>query len=248
MTEITDLGRPMFVNGVYSEDATRPLMGNRELDAWYHANGRNKLWWDNCLKKDMSDTKTEHDDRLYRGFRCVKHANEWRGLGTLQYKDGAVYQGFTNNKLFNGKGRLTHASGDIYHGDWKDGKAHGKGVYVSKESGTLYDGDWVQDEQHGFGVEMFKHGQVRYEGEYRQGAKTGKGKFMTAAGHVYEGEFLDGKFHGQGRYYNADKKRTYIGTFKNNTIHKCQIEFADGQRYDGEVKDEMMHGAGVIYY
>ncbi len=29
--------------------------------------------------------------------------------------------------MANGKGRLIHADGDVYEGDWKDDKAHGDG-------------------------------------------------------------------------------------------------------------------------
>ena len=32
--------------------------------------------------------------------------------------------------MANGKGRLIHADGDLYEGDWKDDKAHGIGVYL----------------------------------------------------------------------------------------------------------------------
>jgi hypothetical protein len=38
----------------------------------------------------------------------------------------------TKNGLFNGKGRMTHSNGDIYQGDWKDGKAYGKGVFIDQ--------------------------------------------------------------------------------------------------------------------
>ena len=41
--------------------------------------------------------------------------------------------------MLNGKGRMTHANGDIYQGEWLDGKAHGQGVFVDKD-GSLYDG------------------------------------------------------------------------------------------------------------
>lgn len=30
----------------------------------------------------------------------------------------------------NGKGKLIHADGDIYEGDWVDDKANGNGVYT----------------------------------------------------------------------------------------------------------------------
>ena len=54
----------------------------------------------------------------------------WEGIGIVTYTDGAEYLGFTKNKKFNGRGRLTHQNGDIYQGDWKEGKAHGLGVFV----------------------------------------------------------------------------------------------------------------------
>jgi hypothetical protein len=54
----------------------------------------------------------------------------WEGLGTIKYKEGHTYQGFTQNKLFHGKGRLTQACGDIYQGEFKEGKANGNGVFI----------------------------------------------------------------------------------------------------------------------
>ena len=32
--------------------------------------------------------------------------------------------------LFHGKGRIQHANGDIYHGEWKEGKANGEGRFL----------------------------------------------------------------------------------------------------------------------
>ena len=36
----------------------------------------------------------------------------------------------TKNNRFHGVGRMTHANGDVYHGNWKDGKANGQGVFI----------------------------------------------------------------------------------------------------------------------
>ena len=38
-----------------------------------------------------------------------------------------------------GKGKLIHADGDIYEGDWLDDKAHGIGVYLHI-NGARYEG------------------------------------------------------------------------------------------------------------
>ena len=69
----------------------------------------------------------------------------WEALGSLKFKDGSIYEGFTVKEQFSGKGRLTQANGDCYQGDWKDGMANGKGVFIQKEAGIIYDGDWKND-------------------------------------------------------------------------------------------------------
>lgn len=45
-----------------------------------------------------------------------------------------------------GKGKLTHADGDVYEGEWEDDKANGKGVYRHK-NGAVFDGMWKDDRQ-----------------------------------------------------------------------------------------------------
>jgi len=37
-------------------------------------------------------------------------------------------------------------------------------------------------------------------------------------GNVYDGEFLDGLFHGKGKYYFVDTGKTYIGDFFDNKM------------------------------
>jgi hypothetical protein len=45
----------------------------------------------------------------------------------------------------NGVGRLIHADGDIYEGEWFNDQAHGKGTFKAID-GAVYIGDWVRDE------------------------------------------------------------------------------------------------------
>jgi hypothetical protein len=51
-----------------------------------------------------------------------------------------------------GFGRIVHADGDVYEGEWKDGMAHGPGKYYHAD-GTIYAGEWVTDVKHGQGIE-----------------------------------------------------------------------------------------------
>lgn len=173
----------------------------------------------------------------------------WEGLGTIKFKDGSVYEGFTANQKFNGKGRLTQANGDLYQGDWKDGVAQGKGVFVQREAGIIYDGEWKNDVQHGKGIEEWDFGNFKYEGDFKEGQKTGKGVFTAKTGNVrYEGEFIDGKFEGNGKYINGEMHKTLDGTFSGNHMKKGKTVFEDGSWYQGEYKNDMMHGSGIIRY
>ena len=42
---------------------------------------------------------------------------------------------------------LIHTDGDIYRGEWKDDKTHGKGEYRHANRAT-YEGEWQYDKQH----------------------------------------------------------------------------------------------------
>ena len=72
-------------------------------------------------------------------------------------------------------GKHTGPDGDVYEGQWRDGKLHGQGKLTSLS------------------------GEVVYEGEWRDGKFHGQGKMKWSNGRVYEGEFQDGKRHGQGK-------------------------------------------------
>jgi len=64
-----------------------------EFSDFYKTNGK-KYMWDNYFT-DLSETKTAKGDRLYKGMRLKRHMKTWEGLGTIKYKDGSVYSGFT---------------------------------------------------------------------------------------------------------------------------------------------------------
>lgn len=46
--------------------------------------------------------------------------------------------------MANGQGRLIHADGDVFEGQWLNDKAHGKGVYIHRD-GASYTGEWYED-------------------------------------------------------------------------------------------------------
>ncbi|MEQ1642280.1 MAG: hypothetical protein ABL959_02415 [Pyrinomonadaceae bacterium] len=75
----------------------------------------------------------------------------------------------------NGKGKMVYRTGDIYEGDFVDGKRVGQGTYT------------------------YKNGQL-YVGQFSDGVRNGKGKFTFSDGSTYEGSFVMGNFIGHGTY------------------------------------------------
>ncbi len=98
-----------------------------------------------------------------------RYSGDWKddrpsGQGKLSWRNGIVYEGsWAEGKVrdlslpqlfwfgahrsialqFHGYGMLTNGRGEMYRGDWVNGKKEGKGVmtYV----GSSYDGQWKND-------------------------------------------------------------------------------------------------------
>ena len=80
---------------------------------------------------------------------------------------------------------MIHARGDVYAGDWKNGKLNGKCElsFVDKSS---FKGHYNFEEDCGLGCLTWPNGD-RYEGELHKLNKHGKGKYQYANGTMYNG-------------------------------------------------------------
>ena len=77
-----------------------------------------------------------------------------------------------------------YANGDVYEGEWQNGKKHGRGTYTHAD-GKVEVGEWMAGSARhasGEGVDG------KYEGERNAaGQREGYGKMSYATGGVYEG-------------------------------------------------------------
>jgi hypothetical protein len=89
-------------------------------------------------------------------------------------------------------------NGDIYKGEWYNGKPHGRGKKIFAD-GKVYEGDWVKDLPDGRGKMKLSNGNV-YEGDWYKGRPNGKGKSTYANGKVEEGKWKNGEFKGKGLF------------------------------------------------
>jgi len=69
-----------------------------------------------------------------------------------------------------------------------------------------------------------------YEGNWINGYQTGKGKLtLHTVGKIYEGDFTNGRFDGEGTYSSNDGSY-YTGGFKNGTENGYGKQFDKGKK------------------
>ena len=121
-----------------------------------------------------------------------------------------------------------------YKGEWKNGQPNGKGImkfiHNDKNLSSTLECTFVDGRANGFGRQIFERTYEKmvpyYEGEIKNNFQHGKGEYYYGNGSYYKGEFVDGKFQGQGIEYCHIKHQTFVGEFYN----------------DGQLKGEWKHG------
>lgn len=179
---------------------------------------------------------------------------ECHGPGTMQYHNGGWYTGQWDygRMIGYGTGKHIYKSGDIYEGEFLDGKRHGTGKIVYA-SGDVYEGEFAQNKRHGTGAVQYTDGRS-YTGEWKDGQISGTGKFVYASGATYEGEFLEGLRDGTGTYYYVSGA-VYTGQWTKDKINGIGImQYSDGGWYSGpwtngektgQGKAKMVQSSGV---
>ena len=82
---------------------------------------------------NYNNYKVAQKTRLSKPKRICDNGNEYEGewdeegkkdgRGIEYWIDGSVYEGYWENNMANGDGRLIHADGDMYEGMWVNDKA-----------------------------------------------------------------------------------------------------------------------------
>lgn len=164
----------------------------------------------------------------------------------FKYDNGDVYEGdFVNGKK-HGDGKYTRADGSVFDGEYKNDKKHGRGR-CSWANGNSYVGMWADGSQHGHGILLCPDGR-RYDGDWRMGKQHGRGTFSNAEGDIYEGEWKDGLKHGKGKMTTKDG-HLYDGDWiENKKWGRGRHTRPDKTSYDGDWKEDKKHGKGVYRY
>ena len=108
-----------------------------------------------------------------------------------------------------GQAKRTYPSGDVYDGQWKDGRRDGRGR-MTYADGSVYEGDYVSDEKEGQGSYTYVNGDV-YVGGFEGGLRGGAGGTMRFAdGRVIVTRYKGGQPSGEGVGWSADSDRAWL--------------------------------------
>ncbi|CAD8166898.1 unnamed protein product [Paramecium octaurelia] len=135
------------------------------------------------------------------------------------------------------KGKLIHADGDMYEGEWVNDQANGLGRYYHLD-GENYEGEWKDGKKHRNEVQKWPDG-CKYTGV--------KGSYNLLMGHFTMESSIRMKY--MRKVDMLADKREYEGGWNNNKIHgtgitKCQ----DGKIHDGEYKNNKKEGQGTFFW
>eukprot|EP00049_Salpingoeca_infusionum_P024881 m.796 g.796 ORF g.796 m.796 type:complete len:819 (-) comp744_c0_seq1:188-2644(-) len=203
---------------------------------------------------------------------------EWRDdclhgdYGIAEYAKGDRYEGAWCMGLYQGDGTLCTADGDRYEGTWHQGQKHGFGI-LSTADEDRYEGPWKNDQRHGSGTQQFADGSC-FKGTWNRDAIHGDGTLVGADGDnfdtcemvwdsgdllKYTSRMFDGTpvdiyattADGALLYSRTPGRfqRRYHGDIRYRRFHgKGILQFANGNVYNGEWKDDEMDGQGTMQY
>ena len=162
--------------------------------------------------------------------------NNYTNIFTVNDEDDlCYYQGQMINNIWEGYGKLW-TKYFKYHGNFKNGKVHGYGVYEYIEKNNELPNEFVK----------------YYEGDFNEGNKTGIGKEIYFNNESYFGSFENSLRNGNGILYNSNGSEKIKCFWENGSaINTTQIteHWENGNiKYKGGFNGIKWHGNGVICY
>lgn len=108
--------------------------------------------------------------------------------------------------------------------------------------GSKYIGSVYDDKPSGHGI--LEGDDYIYEGYFLNGKYHGKGQETLHSGQTYNGDWIKGKKHGDGELITNTGSK-YVGSFKNNKYHGFGTMIHSDSSYEGEWHHGTYHGYGT---
>ena len=132
-------------------------------------------------------------------------------------------------------------------------KKRDKGKYENEkyiwEDGRYYIGQFKNNLPYGKGIKYNSNGKIIYEGNFINGKFEGNGKYIWKNGEYYIGQWKNGLRNGKGKLYNANGKIKYEDNWINDKYEgNGKYIWKNGEYYIGQWKNGLRNGKGKMYY
>ena len=184
---------------------------------WLSDVSENLFYLSPYISSDKSITIYFEDGTTYIG---TLNKGLFDGFGTLSSFDNKnLYTGEWKEGLKNGKGQLITEK-IKYSGKFENDLFNGNKGVLCDEKGNIYEGDFVNGKFEGYGHYKMSNGD-NYIGQFKNGFFDGKGQLTDKKGNVFNGNFVKGKREGYGLIVN-NKGETIEGKYKDGIFFKIK--------------------------
>ena len=189
---------------------------------WLTDVSENLFYLSPCISSDKSITLYLEDGNTYIG---TLNKGLFDGFGTLTSSDNKyLYTGEWKDGLKHGKGQLITEK-IKYSGNFKNDAFSGNKGILCDEKGNVYEGDFVNGKFEGYGHYKMRNGD-NYIGQFKNGYFEGKGQLTDKKGNVFNGNFVKGQKDGFGLTV-TNKGETIEGKYKNGIFFKIKKDNND---------------------
>jgi hypothetical protein len=194
----------------------------KSFQYWLSDVSENLFYLSPYITSDKSITIFLEDGNTYIG---TLSKGLFDGFGTLSSLDNKyLYTGEWKDGLKHGKGQLITEK-IKYSGKFENDVFSGNKGVLCDEKGNIYEGDFVNGKFEGYGHYKMSNGD-NYIGQFKNGYFEGKGQLTDKKGNVFNGNFVRGQKDGFGLIVKSNGE-TIEGKYKNGIFFKIKNDNHD---------------------
>ena len=194
----------------------------KSFQYWLTDVSENLFYLSPYITSDKSITLFLEDGNTYIG---TLNKGLFDGFGTLSSLDNKyLYTGEWKDGLKHGKGQLITEK-IKYSGKFENDVFSGNKGVLCDEKGNIYEGDFVNGKFEGYGHYKMSNG-GNYIGQFKNGYFEGKGQLTDKKGNVFNGNFVRGQKDGFGLIVKSNGE-TIEGKYKNGIFFKVNNDNND---------------------